>query len=70
MLRYIQAALHKLQHSPQTRKEHASHIWERPNYGPTQKFTNSEDTFTKNPPITNPDITENHRDTIFLRQSD
>ena len=47
---YIQAALHRLQNSPPSRKEHAPHIWERPIYGATQKVTNAEDTSQKLPP--------------------
>ena len=38
------------QHSPPTRKEHAPHSWERPNYRATQKFTKVEDTSKKLPP--------------------
>ena len=50
MPRYIQVALHRFQHSPPTRKEHASHFWEQPNYGATQKFTKAEGTSQKLPP--------------------
>ena len=48
--RYIQAALHKFQHNPATRKEHVPHIWERPNYVAKQQFAKAEDTSQKLPP--------------------
>ena len=64
MPRYIQAVLHRFQHSPPTRKEHASHSWERPNYVATQKFTKVEDTF-QNIIFS----IENHRDTIFYAKA-
>ena len=35
MAGYIQAELNRLQNSSPSRKEHAPHIWERPNYRAT-----------------------------------
>ena len=43
MTGYIQEVLHRFQHSQPTRKEHAPHIWEKPNYAATQKLTKAED---------------------------
>ena len=47
---YIHAALHRFQHSPPKRKEHAPHRWEKTNYGGTHKLTKADDTLQKLPP--------------------
>ena len=47
MPKYIQAAIHKFQHSQPTRKEHATRCCEQPNFGATHKFSKADDTARK-----------------------
>ena len=67
---YIQAELHRFQHSPPSRKEHALHSWERKNYGATQQFTKAEDTSQKLPPERTLKLQQITVDVIILCKSD
>ena len=37
---YVQSALHKFQHHPPRRRQHAPHHWIKPTYGQKQQFVN------------------------------
>ena len=40
MPRYVQSALHKFQHYPPKRRQHAPHPWIKPTYGQKQQSVN------------------------------
>jgi hypothetical protein len=50
---YIKAALHKYQHAPPARPEHAPHTWNPPVYGAKTQYVENE---TTSPALSNKDV--------------
>ena len=50
---YVQSALHKFQHHPPRRRQHAPHPWIKPTYGQKQQFVDN----IQSPPLSNTETT-------------